>query len=192
MRLTRIITATLVSLAFVAVPVGTPVVAADDDAPGQQRQNSNVLVKITVGKLEGSAHKPLRTYHIPAPGSGAQARLNTSNRIPIPAVMMPPPKDEGSAAPVSSFSYQNVGFQANVRAWILGSDRVRVSADIEDAAFYNPADIDRKPGTTAPVITNFSQTIDAILHEGAPITTTVVDDPKGQSMYVQVGAEIQR
>ena len=193
MRLSRTFAATLLSLVFVAAPVVSTVSASDDDTPPawEQQKQTNVLVKITLGKIENGRQQPLRSYHLLAPGTGAPARINTAKRIPIPSVSMP--GDDSHGAPVTAFSYQNVGFQANVRATMLKGGEVRVSAEIEDAALYDPSDLDRKSGPTkAPVLTNFSQTIEAVVHGGAPLTTTVVDDPAGQSMYIQVGAEIQR
>jgi len=193
-RLSRTFAATLLSLAFVAAPVVSTVSASDDDTPPawEQQKQSNVLVKITLGKIENGRQQPLRSYHLLAPGSGAPARINTAKRIPIPAMSMPA-GDDSHSGPMMAFSYQNVGFQANVRATVLKGGEVRVSADIEDAALYDPADLDRKSGPPkAPVLTNFSQTIEAVVHGDTPLTTTVVDDPSGQSMYIQVGAEIQR
>jgi hypothetical protein len=189
-RIPRTIAALFVPIALVTAP---SVAADSDDAP---RRESNVLVKITVGRIENGDRKPMRSYQVLTPGGGGPARINTSNRIPIPAMTAMPAQNEDGAhiMPVTSFSYQNVGFQASVRTVILGSDTVKLSADIEDAALYNPADINRKPGAaTAPVVTSFTQTIsDAIVRKGSPLITTVVDDPKGQSMYVQIGAEIQK
>ena len=195
MRLPRTIAAALVVLPLVAASLSLLQADEIDMRARQEREARNVLVKISVGKVEGGRERtPLRSYHILAPGNGSPVRINTANRVPIPAVTMPASSSDREMLPVSSYSYQNVGFQASVRAQVVGSDEVRVSADIEDAALHNPADLERRPGSAAaPVITSFSQTItSALIREGAPLTTTVVEDPKGQSVFIQIEVEIQQ
>jgi hypothetical protein len=193
MRSRRTLFAVFASLALVTALIVAVVPAAGDTASSLDGHAPNVLVKITLGKIEDGDRKPLRSYQLLAPGSGAPARLSTTNRIPIPTITMGQDSD-GHSTPASSFTYQNIGFQANVRAHVLGGGMVEINADIDDSALYNPADIERgKPGQpSAPVVTGVTQSIQAFVTQGTPIVSTLVEDPKGQSIYIQIGAEILR
>jgi hypothetical protein len=192
LRLSRTLAAAVVPLALAAAPFIPAAGASDEATETEAARAPNVLVKITLGKVEAGQLKPLRSYQMMASGSGRPARMSTTNRIPLPTVTMGP----DDKRPVTSYTYQNVGFQATVRATVdPRGDAVRINADIEDTALYNPEAVhtlDSGDTKVAPVVTSFTQSIEALLRRDAPALTTLVDDPKGQSMYIQVGAEIQR
>jgi len=118
--------------------------------------------------------------------------LSTANRIPVATVTAGPDEKH----PQRSYTYQNVGFQASVRTWVIGATgNIMVNADVEDTALYNPDavhSLDSDDQKVAPVFTSFTQSIEAVLRSGSPALSTLVDGPTGQSLYMQLDADIQQ
>jgi len=157
------------SLALALVP--------DAQAQGTD-SNSNVRVTFTLGKIEGKDKKtPVKSFALVVTSGGPPATVLTGARVPIPTTEA---TDKGA---VTTYTYQNVGLSADVEAAILGSNEVRVRANVEHSW------IDPETAETQPVVETRHQRVGVVLKDGVALEIARSSD--GTDLrYVEVKADI--
>jgi hypothetical protein len=86
--------------------------------------------------------------------------------------------------PVTSYTYQNIGFSAEVEAQILPNGWIQVRATVEDS-WINP-----DSGEDHPVVETRHQRIGVVLQDGAALEIARSTDDDDHVRWVDVKAEI--
>lgn len=149
------------------------------DAAGESGARFNVLVTITSGKFQGLEKIPVRTYHVLAE-NGQRTELLDGQRVPIPVTTFK--ADVQPIVPMTSYTYQNVGFSATLWARDAGAGRVQLDGVLEDSRIVAEA--------AQPVIQTRSRKFQALLQDGVPTEILRVQTADTEDGYIDVTAEI--
>ena len=174
----------VVVLLFVSLPVlaGTPaeeVAVQPGDGPGV-----NVMVTISVSKLEEGRRTSVRSYRLVAVAGGRPTELFTGSRVPIPATTFQAATQGAEVVPYTSYVYQNVGFSAEVRARVLPDGRIQLDAEIEDSA------LDSSVGRERPAVTSWTQKLGAIVADGEPMEIIRLEEGRGHPTVLEIRADV--
>jgi hypothetical protein len=166
--------ALLVVFFLAAMPIG-----AQSDA------TYNVRVIFTAGKLDATKKEekvPAKSLSLVVTSGGPPASLLTGSRVPIPNTTVHATED--GVVPVTSYTYQNIGFSAEVEALILPNGWIQIRANVEDSWI--------EPGTEddQPVVETRHQQINVVLQEGEPIEIVRSTDEDDLIRWVDVKADI--
>ena len=172
---------------FVCLIVASPLAAGPppEEAVPAADPGANVQVSITVSGLEGGTASP-RTYRLVAVDGGARATLFTGSRVPIPATTFQSAGQGSEVVPYTSYVYQNVGFEARVRARVLSDGRIHLDAEIEDS--FVDAAASGKWGR--PFIDARSQQMSAVVESGVPMEITRLDDRTPRAAVLEIRADV--
>ena len=162
----------LLLLALAAVPA----VADEPAAP-------NVLVTFEVGEVRDGRDAPLKTYEMIVAADGHRVAMSTGARIPIPTTQFKVAEDGSVPAPVTSFTYQQVGFSATVMA-TLDDGGIRLRGSVDDSSL---ADLPAEHGR--PFIQSMDQNLSVLLRPGVPLRINRVDESETRSFYISVRAD---
>lgn len=143
----------------------------------------NILVSFTVGRLDDGAKVPEKSYEMLIV-AGDRAEMMTGARVPIPTTSFQA-RDGGEAVPMTSYTYQRVGFSATVKAIVLDGERISIAGQIEDSSIISSS-ADR------PIIQTLNQEFKFVLRDGQPVQINKVDERETRSLYVDVRADIQK
>jgi hypothetical protein len=173
-RSVSLVAALLVALFLTATAAG-----AQSDA------NYNVRLTFTAGTLDGTKKEnkvPAKSLSLVVTSDGPPATLLTGSRVPIPTTEIAT-TDQG-VVPVTSYTYQNIGFSAEVEARILPNGWIEVRASVEDSWI--------EPGTEDdhPVVQTRHQRIGVVLQDGAGLEIARSTDADDRIRWVDVTAEI--
>ena len=172
---TRLCLSPLLALA-IALPFSGSTVSAEPEAAGPK----NVVLTFTLGRTAEAKEVVQKTYDVEVPAQG-QARMSTGSRLPLPAVVA---NDGEEGRPVTSFTYQNVGFTAELETRELADGGIALAGLIEDSSVSGPS------GAQPPIIQSFSQRIDATLELGKPVRLCRIEEAGVGSLYVDVVANL--
>jgi len=148
---------------------------------------SNILVTIRLGEMDGAARVPVKTYQLVAQTGGHPVELMSGSRVPIPVTKFQtstPP--DGEIIPITSYVYQNVGFTVEIEVRLTEAGKIELHAEIEDSRV---ASWGAAPGEQ-PVISAGQQNIHALLTAGEPLQILRVDDSETGSSYLEIEADI--
>jgi hypothetical protein len=169
----------LVAALLVAVFVTATTAAAQSDL------SYNVRLTFTAGTLDGAkkADKiPAKSLSLVVTSGGPPATLLTGSRVPIPTTELH--STDETVVPVTSYTYQNIGFSAEVEALILPNGWIQVRANVEDSWI--------EPGTEdeQPVVETRHQQIGVVLQDGAALEIARSTDEDDRIRWVEVKADI--
>lgn len=146
---------------------------------------ANILITFDVGNVEDGKDVVLKTYEMIVAADGEQVSMSTGSRIPIPTTSFKV-TDDGSkvATPVNSYTYQQVGFLARVRALINHDGSIQLRGSVDDSSLAEtPANEGR------PFIQSMDQHLSATLTDGKPLRINRVDEAGTRSFFIQVRAD---
>jgi hypothetical protein len=133
----------------------------------------NIQVTISVSSERDGKPDQAKSFALVC-RAGEEARLNVSSRIPVPATTFNTGADK-EITPVASFTYQSVGFSADLKCYGTNNGRIGIKGKVDDASLRGP--IPGAPGQ--PVIATFTQELDVVLIPGKPLTVVRFSDTKG-------------
>ncbi len=134
----------------------------------------NIQLTISVGAERDGKPEQARTFSMVC-RSGEADHAHGRNPLPDPGDDLQCGVREGVHVPVTSFSYQNVGFMADLRCDRLKDGRIAVEGSCEDSSLRGPA-----PGAPEqPIVTTFRQDLNVLLVPGKPLTVARFSDTKG-------------
>lgn len=140
-------------LAFASLLTVTSMSFADEDL--------KILIKITRQSTDGSGTQTEEL--VMTIGEGKRGIVRLGSRIAIPATTFNAQTGEGSIAPITSFTYQNVGLDAELTIEQVEGDVHRVSGKIEESSL--------EPGSSPqPQIANFELAYSTLIEPGRPRT----------------------
>ena len=132
-------------------------------------------IQVTIGVASERDGKPdlAKSFSLVC-RAGEEAHLTVSSRIPIPATTSST-SPEKEVSPVTSFTYQNVGFVAQLKCYGTNNGRIGIKGKVDDASLRGAA-----PGAPGqPVVATFNQLLDVLLVPGKPLTVARFSDMKG-------------
>ncbi len=164
-----------------AVVFAVPAVA--DEA--LESVNANVLVTFLVGDVEKGKDIVQKTYEMVVTANGQRVEMSTGARVPIPTTSFKV-SDDGTrvAAPVTSYTYQQVGFSADVRATINPDGSINLRGRVDDSSLTGEPAADGRP-----FIQSMSQHLSVTLNDGQPLRVNSVDEEGTRSFFIQVQAD---
>ncbi len=152
------------------------------DIPGP---DTNVLITFNVGSVEGGKEVVLKTYEMIVNANGQSVEMSTGARVPIPTTSFKV-SDDGTrvAAPITSYTYQQIGFSAKVNAKFNENGSIQVRGRIDDSSLTGTPAADGRP-----FIQSMQQNISVTLINGKPLRINRVDESDTRSFFVQITAE---
>jgi len=153
-------------------------------AGAQSDASYNVRLTFTAGTLDGTKKEdkiPAKSLSLVVTSGGPPATLLTGSRVPIPTTELHSTDED--VVPVTSYTYQNIGFSAEVEALILPNGWIQIRASVEDSWI--------EPGTEDhPVIETRHQRIGVVLQDGAVLEIARSTDEDDRIRWVDVKADI--
>jgi hypothetical protein len=143
----------------------------------------NIQLTISVAAERDGKPEQARTFSLVC-RSGEPTKLTVGTRFPIPATTFNAGSEKG-VTPVTSFTYQNVGFVASLKCDRLKDGRIVVEGGYDDSSLRGPA-----PGAPEqPIVTTFSQELNVLLVPGKPLTVARFSDIKGAVTSLTIEAK---
>ena len=161
--------------------LAAPVVAQDSEEQRLPVKNIRLTIRYDTESPDGK--KMLKSREIVAQ-EGSRSRLLIGSRVPIPVSDVSHDAGDG-VKPVTTYSYQNIGFSAELRAWILPDGKIGVEAAIESSQISPET-----AGDSHPVILTYQQNVQVVLEDGKPMDVTRVEDPERVNGRFEIEAEI--
>ncbi len=145
--------------------------------------DSNLLVTVRVSSTRSTEPEIYRTI---VRFSNTPTRLMAGHRIPIPVheLETSPPSGNGRNIPITSFIYQNVGFEARFVAGLTLDGKISIDGDLEHS---------RVSGTTddgQPIIQARQSSFKVKLTQRQPLRILVASDGEGGEISYELEAEI--
>ena len=173
----RIVVICLACCAVAVAVSGFLAVVASESAP--EPSNPNVLLTITVGEMQGDKPVPRNSYSLIAVPRDRPTRLFAGSRLPIASTTFTASSASGQGVPLTSYVYQNVGFEADVRVgYIDEHGRINIEASIEESSIG--AEFQRRPSVNAT-----QQEIRVSLKDGVPLEIA-----RAGSNYLSIRADL--
>jgi len=152
---------------FCTLLVAAPAFAQSPPASG------NIQVTLSVASERDGKPDQAKSFSLVC-RAGEEAQLNVSSRIPVPATTFSASSDK-EVTPVTSYTYQNVGFVAQLKCYRANDGRIGIKGKVDDASLRGAA-----PGAPGqPVVATFNQLLDVLLVPGKPLTVARFSDMKG-------------
>jgi hypothetical protein len=164
-------------MALATVPVTA------QEAGGEALPLKNIKVTIRYDTTDPDGKREVKTREVVAQ-EGSRASLLIGSRVPI-AMTETAGGDESQDGPITSYSYQNIGFAAELRAWVLPGGKIAVEAEIESSQIAPDSSTDLHP-----VILTYQQRIQVVVENGKPMHVTRVEDPDRVNGHFEIIAEI--
>ncbi len=164
----------LCMLSLVAAPL------AAQESGEQRLPLKNIKVTIRYDTVANGT-RMIKTREVVAQ-EGSRARLLIGSRVPIVTTEAASDDEDG---PVTVYTYQNIGFSAELRAMVLSNGKISVEAQIESSQI--------SPETASsghPVILTYQQQVQVVLDEGKPMHVTRVEDPERVTGHFEIIAAI--
>jgi hypothetical protein len=179
------------SACLLAAAVSVPAVRAAAPAPGDGEVPPNVRISIELGRIAAGGKTSATSYQIVVAANGEAAEMESNSRVPIPTTVFNTSKADGDKiVPVTSFTYQNVGFTARLRVSVDPGSRLLVSGKV-DSSFILDGQTGGDPAQP-PRIESLSQELNLLLHDGKPLRVTTIGDGGTGSLYMEIKAELLR
>ncbi len=170
-----------------APKVQAPKVIAPAEAPPgfleSAAANMNVRVDVTIVDQSGSGTPTKKTVSLTV-SDGGRGSVRSGVTVPIPSLtyVPSPGAKEGPTAPMTSYTYKDMGLSLDVMDAKIRGNYVRLRLAVE----YNPVDekMASAEGSGAPAVgqppvsfARFSQSLDLALENGKPVTVASSSDP---------------
>jgi hypothetical protein len=173
-------------IAMVCAALIVPAVASDSGAKGSLAPN--VLLTITVS---GGGDSPDRSYALVTRGDNSEAEMMTGWRVPIPTTTSSAGEgDDSTCGSTTTFSYQNVGLTARLRAKVHYPDALVALRGAVEVSTAKEATRSATGTPRAPTIGAFQQEFSVLMEEGTPLELASVSKPEGGSLKVRLEVDI--
>jgi len=157
-----------------------PAVAGEVPGP-----STNILITFNVGSVENGKDVVLKTYEMVVNANGKPVEMSTGARVPIATTSFRV-SDDGTrvATPITSYTYQHVGFSAKVNARFMEDGSIQLRGRIDDSSLTGT-----RGANGRPYIQSMDQHISATLIDGRPLRISRVDENDTRSFFIQVRAD---
>jgi hypothetical protein len=178
----RVATALSVLLLVALLPA-----AAHEEEQAQEGAGPNLLVTIIFTQVEDDTPQQEKSYQLVVRAGGRPASVRSGFRVPIPTTNFNMDQ-EGSSVPVTSYSYQNVGFDANVEADLLRDGRIKLQLRLESSMLISAND--EGGSIVPPTVAALNQNLNLILKAGEPLQVASVDGHKRGTVLTEIRVDI--
>ncbi len=170
---------------LLAPVLSAPAGAQEAKAGSGAEPQINVRVTIRLGRMEQGKRTVLKTYDLVVAAGTAGSKLLSGARVPIPTASNEGEKGlPGEGA--TRFVYQNIGFSADAKVWIVGDKKVKLLAELEDSR------VKERTGNQPPFVETRQLSVNTILTDGTPMEVTRVEGEADQPGFVEIEARILR
>jgi hypothetical protein len=184
--LIALVLAPAAALAQDPVPVATPPRPAviQIQPPQSQSGITALMVDVTLSRYLNDKRLSSTPYTVSVvPGFRSQLRMGGD--VPVPSTTFTPVKEgEKSSAPLTSYSYRNIGTSIDITAEAVVNAQWRLSLSIDDSSIY-PADL-APPSTKttgAPAFRSFKSVNAITLRDGQSLDYTMATDRLTGEVY---------
>lgn len=144
----------------------------------------NIRVTIRVGQTE-EGQLSVRSYQLIVVDGGERTNLMTGSRFPIPTTTFQTSQPPREIVPMTSYTYQNVGFSAELRAWLMTDGKIKVDAAIEMSR------VGRDPlADGRPLIVTRDQQFQSLLTPGVAMEVSRVESANPGVSFFEIQADI--
>lgn len=144
----------------------------------------NIRVTIRVGHTE-EGELSVRSYQMMVVDGGEPTNLMTGSRFPIPTTTFQTSQPPREVVPMTSYTYQNVGFQAQVRAWLVADGKIKLDASIEMSR------VGHDPRTGGqPLIVTRDQEFRTLLTPGVAMEVSRVESSNPGVSFFEIQADL--
>ena len=147
------------------------------------QEEPNVLLTFEVGDYVDGQPNVLKTYTMLVEADGKRARMMTGARVPIPTTQFQTSQGTDSTTPVTSFTYQNVGFTAEVFASIDEDGAIALRGHVEDSSLM-PTLVE----AAQPQIQSMAHALSVSLEDDQPQLIVGVQEVGTRSQFIRVRA----
>lgn len=151
-------------------------VVASESGPADS--SSSVLLTITVGDEQGDKSTPSKSYSLIAVAGSTPTRMFSGSRVPIASTTFQTSQPPREVVPMTSYVYQNVGFEANVRVLYVQRGQVHLEASIEESSI--PGGLNQRP-----TVSTTQQELKVSLKDGVPLQIA-----RAGSSYLSIRADV--
>ena len=140
------------------------------------------IITLHTGKIVDGQKAAPKTYRLAASDT---ARVVVGRRVPFLTSTFRA-QESGSVVPLSSYTYQNVGFSAEFRLREVQDGQIHLTGAIEDSSL-----VQRDPDDPAspPIIETVNHQLSVVLTVGEPLESIVIENPDGESFYMDIGID---
>ncbi len=181
-RMTNAFMATVLLTATIFV--SGPALAQDESTETSAGRQTNVLLTVRLGRLEGGKPTDVKSYDLVVVSGGPSSRLLSGARVPFPATAEDRDADDHDMGRVT-YVYQNIGFTTEAHAWVLADGRIKLVASLEDS-FVKKSEDPAQP----PYVETRQLSVNAILTPGKPMEVTRVEGIRESSGFVEIEAKV--
>jgi len=147
---------------------------------------SDVRLTFKLVGVSPEGEQMVRTYQMVVSRSRHPAHITQGFLVPIPTTTFNTQASEsGTIAPVTSFTYQNVGFTANAEVTMIEGGRVHLKAQVEDSSIAG-----KESQGGHPMISTVNQALEVKLKDGESTRVGRVENSEFGSMFLEITAEI--
>jgi len=149
----------------------------------------NVLITIRVGHIEGGKKTVDQTYTMVTSRSGQRVKLMKGMRLPIPTTRFQASTPPREIVPMTSYTYQDVGFIGEVEAKIDTRPgevpRIYLAAEIERSKVVD------NTVEGLPAIATEHQSVRTVVQDGSSVEVLRIEEADGKTVYYEIEASIQ-
>lgn len=145
----------------------------------------SLKVQVVIARYEGDKKISSLPYSMSVTANGDPVRLRMGSQIPLPTTSY---QGSGTATPVTSFTYHNVGTSIDCKATSTDDGRFSVVVGIEDSSVS-----ERRSGGAVPTLSTFSTQNMAVLRDGQTMQfTAAADKTTGEVVRVDVTLTVEK
>jgi len=170
----RLILTGVLPVVLLAMMPLVPAQPAPEKGTDPSQEGINVVIHFRIGTIEGKKRTVTKSYNLVVAAGSMGSELLAGQRVPF-----------RSAGADGGVTYQNIGFATDAKAWVIGDDKVKLMADIEDSRI-------RDNEGELPIVETRQLTVNAILTDGVPLELTRAEGLTDLSGFVEVEARIQK
>jgi hypothetical protein len=149
---------------------------------GSTMSDSQPNIRVTVKDGRGDDDAAARSYSVVVAG-GRAIKFLTGERVPI-AVTSSQADTHEATGQITSYSYQNVGFSAKLRAVLRDDGLILVEGEVEQSSIIS------QRATSRPTIRTRHQAIYVALTSGVPLRLSQVDGGDEETSFLEITAEV--
>ena len=128
-----------------------------------------------------------RAHELRMPSNGSTHSLSMGQQVPVPNTTFNTSNSAGSSVvPVTSFTYQNVGFHVKASVETLDSGRVAVVAQIEESTLVGSQET---VGVRNPIFASCDQDVTLVMEAGETVRAGTCAGEEGRAVAIDVTVE---
>jgi type II secretory pathway component GspD/PulD (secretin) len=137
-----------------------------------------LMVEITISRYQGDKRISSLPYTIAVTPDSKQSNLRMGGSVPIPSTTFTPSKEGDAKAPLTSYTYRDIGTGFDVSAAPAAEGRYRISISIDESSVYPPGEAGKNDvlARDAPAFRSLRSNNTLLLRNGQSVEYTAATD----------------